>query len=32
MQLVEAEELGEGAIHPIWRLKEMQQLGVAALI
>ncbi|KAM3290477.1 mitochondrial import inner membrane translocase subunit TIM44-2 [Capsicum chacoense] len=32
MQLVEAEELGEGAIHPIWKLKEMQQLGVAALI
>ncbi|KAF3670131.1 Mitochondrial import inner membrane translocase subunit TIM44-2 [Capsicum annuum] len=26
MQLVEAEELGEGAIHPIWKLKEMQQL------
>ncbi|KAK4379024.1 hypothetical protein RND71_000886 [Anisodus tanguticus] len=32
MQLVEAEELGEGAIYPIWRLREMQQLGVAALI
>ncbi|XP_016510879.2 mitochondrial import inner membrane translocase subunit TIM44-2 isoform X1 [Nicotiana tabacum] len=32
MQLVEAEELGEGAIHPIWRLREMQQFGVAALI
>ncbi|KAJ8529439.1 hypothetical protein K7X08_036274 [Anisodus acutangulus] len=32
MQLVEAEELGEGAIDPIWRLREMQQLGVAALI
>ncbi|XP_059302407.1 mitochondrial import inner membrane translocase subunit TIM44-2 [Lycium ferocissimum] len=32
MQLVEAEELGEGAIYPIWKLREMQQLGVAALI
>ncbi|RVW24599.1 Mitochondrial import inner membrane translocase subunit TIM44-2 [Vitis vinifera] len=32
MQQVDAEELGEGAIYPIWRLREMQQLGVQALI
>ncbi|GAV67805.1 Tim44 domain-containing protein [Cephalotus follicularis] len=32
MQQVEPEELGEGAIYPIWRLREMQQLGVQALI
>ncbi|XP_010262322.1 PREDICTED: mitochondrial import inner membrane translocase subunit TIM44-2 [Nelumbo nucifera] len=32
MQLVDAEELGEGAFYPIWRLREMQQLGVQALI
>lgn len=32
MQLVDAEELGEGAYYPVWRLREMQQLGVQALI
>ncbi|XP_071724676.1 mitochondrial import inner membrane translocase subunit TIM44-2-like isoform X2 [Rutidosis leptorrhynchoides] len=32
MQQVNPEELGEGAIYPIWRLREMQQLGVKALI
>lgn len=32
MQQIDAEELGEGAIYPIWRLREMQQLGVRALI
>ncbi|PSR89805.1 Mitochondrial import inner membrane translocase subunit TIM44-2 like [Actinidia chinensis var. chinensis] len=32
MQQVDVEELGEGALFPIWRLREMQQLGVQALI
>ncbi|KAG0481329.1 hypothetical protein HPP92_011843 [Vanilla planifolia] len=32
MQLVDPEELGEGAFYPVWRLREMQQLGVKALI
>ncbi|XP_052211643.1 mitochondrial import inner membrane translocase subunit TIM44-2-like [Diospyros lotus] len=32
MQQVDVEELGEGALFPIWRLREMQQLGVRALI
>ncbi|KAB1215360.1 Mitochondrial import inner membrane translocase subunit TIM44-2 [Morella rubra] len=32
MQLVDAEELGDGALFPIWRLREMQQFGVQALI
>ncbi|KAL6968203.1 hypothetical protein U1Q18_034004 [Sarracenia purpurea var. burkii] len=32
MQQVGVEELGEGALFPIWRLREMQQLGVHALI
>jgi len=32
MQLVDAEELGDGALYPIWRLREMQQFGVQALI
>ncbi|XP_068649536.1 mitochondrial import inner membrane translocase subunit TIM44-2-like [Aristolochia californica] len=32
MQQVAPEELGEGAYYPIWRLREMQQLGVRALI
>lgn len=32
MQLVDAEELGEAADFPVWRLREMQQLGVQALI
>ncbi|XP_059442779.1 mitochondrial import inner membrane translocase subunit TIM44-2-like [Corylus avellana] len=32
MQLVDAEELGDGALYPIWRLREMQQFGVLALI
>ncbi|PKU78917.1 mitochondrial import inner membrane translocase subunit TIM44-2 [Dendrobium catenatum] len=32
MQLVDTEELGEGAYYPVWRLREMQQLGVQALI
>ncbi|PSR94871.1 Mitochondrial import inner membrane translocase subunit TIM44-2 like [Actinidia chinensis var. chinensis] len=32
MQQVDVEELGEGALFPIWRLREMQQLGVKTLI
>ena len=32
MLQVPPEELGEGAIYPIWRLREMQQFGVQALI
>ncbi|KAK9288934.1 hypothetical protein L1049_017405 [Liquidambar formosana] len=32
MQQMDVEELGEGALYPIWRLREMQQLGVQALI
>ncbi|KAF5478213.1 hypothetical protein F2P56_004794 [Juglans regia] len=32
MQLVDAEELGDGALYPIWRLREIQQFGVQALI
>ncbi|KAL5789229.1 hypothetical protein ACOSQ2_004117 [Xanthoceras sorbifolium] len=32
MQQVDAEELGEGALYPIWKLREMQQLGIRALI
>ncbi|KAL5561892.1 hypothetical protein UlMin_031639 [Ulmus minor] len=32
MQQVDPEELGEGALYPIWKLREMQQLGVQSLI
>ncbi|KAI7984067.1 Mitochondrial import inner membrane translocase subunit TIM44-2 [Camellia lanceoleosa] len=32
MEQVDVEELGEGALFPIWRLRELQQLGVNALI
>ncbi|ESQ50427.1 hypothetical protein EUTSA_v10001977mg [Eutrema salsugineum] len=32
MQQVEPEELGEEAIYPIWRLREIMQVGVQALI
>lgn len=32
MQQIDPEELGEGAIYPLWKLREMQQLGVQALI
>ncbi|MQM02239.1 hypothetical protein Taro_035007 [Colocasia esculenta] len=32
MQLMDAEELGEGALYPTWRLRELQQLNVQALI
>ncbi|KAK8521784.1 hypothetical protein V6N13_021862 [Hibiscus sabdariffa] len=32
MQQVDVEELGEGALYPIWKLREMQQIGVQALI
>ncbi|KAL2512545.1 Mitochondrial import inner membrane translocase subunit TIM44-2 [Abeliophyllum distichum] len=32
MQQLDPEELGEGASYSIWRLREMQQLGVRALI
>ncbi|CAL5425080.1 unnamed protein product [Camellia sinensis] len=32
MQQFDVEELGEGALFPIWRLRELQQLGVKALI
>ncbi|PKI31083.1 hypothetical protein CRG98_048529, partial [Punica granatum] len=32
MQQVDPEELGEGALYPVWKLREMQQIGVRALI
>ncbi|KAJ6336137.1 hypothetical protein OIU78_012695 [Salix suchowensis] len=32
MRQIDAEELGGGAIYPIWKLMEMQQLGVQTLI
>ncbi|CAN6479456.1 unnamed protein product [Victoria cruziana] len=32
MQQVDAEELGENVFYPVWRLREMQQLGIQALI
>ncbi|XVE72933.1 hypothetical protein DITRI_Ditri11bG0077400 [Diplodiscus trichospermus] len=32
MQQVDVEELGEGALYPIWKLREIQQIGVQALI
>ncbi|XP_019101290.1 PREDICTED: mitochondrial import inner membrane translocase subunit TIM44-2 [Camelina sativa] len=32
MQQVEASELGEDAIYPIWRLREMRRMGIQALI
>lgn len=32
MQMLEPEEVGEGAPHAIWRVREMQQFGVQALI
>ncbi|GLT45924.1 hypothetical protein SLA2020_197190 [Shorea laevis] len=32
MQQVDVEELGECALYPIWKLREMQQMGVQALI
>ncbi|KAI9180208.1 hypothetical protein LWI28_002296 [Acer negundo] len=32
MQQVDAEELGEGVLYPIWKLREMQQLGIQTLI
>lgn len=32
MQQVDAEELGEDVLYPIWKLREMQQLGVQSLI
>ncbi|PPR93621.1 hypothetical protein GOBAR_AA27059 [Gossypium barbadense] len=32
MQQVDVEELGEGALYPIWKLREMQQIGIQALI
>ncbi|TQD82268.1 hypothetical protein C1H46_032167 [Malus baccata] len=32
MQQVDLEELSEGAIYPIWKVREMQQFGVQALI
>ncbi|KAK8711653.1 hypothetical protein V6N13_146928 [Hibiscus sabdariffa] len=32
MQQVDVEELGEGALYPIWKLREMQQIGVQALV
>ncbi|KAH7517378.1 hypothetical protein FEM48_Zijuj09G0057200 [Ziziphus jujuba var. spinosa] len=32
MQQVDPEDLGEGALYPIWRLREMHQLGAQALI
>ncbi|XP_042421170.1 mitochondrial import inner membrane translocase subunit TIM44-2-like isoform X1 [Zingiber officinale] len=32
MQLIDIEELGEGAYFPQWKLREMQQLGFQALI
>ncbi|CAI9107636.1 OLC1v1007037C1 [Oldenlandia corymbosa var. corymbosa] len=32
LQQIPVEELGEDALHPVWRLREMQQFGVQALI
>ncbi|ERN18748.1 mitochondrial import inner membrane translocase subunit TIM44-2 [Amborella trichopoda] len=32
MQLMDAEELGEDVFYPMWRLREMQQMGIQALI
>ncbi|KAF8392193.1 hypothetical protein HHK36_022535 [Tetracentron sinense] len=32
MQQLDVEELGDGAMYPIWRLREMQQLGIQSLI
>ncbi|XP_072999727.1 mitochondrial import inner membrane translocase subunit TIM44-2 isoform X1 [Typha latifolia] len=32
MQQLDTEELGEGEFFPVWRLREMQQLGVQSLI
>ncbi|XP_008785775.1 mitochondrial import inner membrane translocase subunit TIM44-2 [Phoenix dactylifera] len=32
MQQMDVEELGEGAYYPVWKLREMQQLGVQSLI
>lgn len=32
MQQLSAEELEEGEIHPRWQLREMQQLGIQAII
>lgn len=32
MQQVDLEELSEGAMYPIWKVREMQQFGVQALI
>ncbi|KAK9111780.1 hypothetical protein Scep_019299 [Stephania cephalantha] len=32
MQQMDVKELGEGALYPLWRLREMQQLGIQALI
>lgn len=32
MQQVDIDDLGEGAQYAIWKLKEMQQLGIQTLI
>lgn len=32
MQQMDVEELGEGAYYPVWKLREIQQLGVQSLI
>ncbi|XP_065874114.1 mitochondrial import inner membrane translocase subunit TIM44-2-like [Euphorbia lathyris] len=32
MQQIDPEEVGEGAMYPIWKLREIQQLGIQALI
>lgn len=32
MQQIDMEELGEGALYPIWKLRQMQQLGAQVLI
>ncbi|KAK4796080.1 hypothetical protein SAY86_028406 [Trapa natans] len=32
MQQIDPEELGECAVYPVWKLREMQQIGVRALI
>ncbi|ONK71371.1 uncharacterized protein A4U43_C04F7860 [Asparagus officinalis] len=32
MQQIDAQELGEDALYPIWKLREMQQIGMQALI
>jgi len=32
MQLMDSDEVGEESYYPVWRLREMQQAGIKALI